>query len=328
MGSNVKTEKLLTCVDDAVYTIQSLPMNLLFRGQVNDTWLPQPTLLRREMSYKWEIYEFVLFDYLIQNKKNIPYVKMCDPFEYFATLQHFGVPTRLLDVTNDIYTALFFACYDPTGENIDRDGILYLINKDLFFEEQLIKAPDFLSAENIDVMHKRLDFSDIRLVTPFTKNPRSRSQHGQFLCFPFVSIAGNEGHYVTLNDFSNFANEELKKDFSQKNPNKDWSNFKVPILMYVKIDKTRKKAILDELDYLYGINEQFLFASTSYATKVEPFFRYLQWYAMQHAEILYPLVEKIKTLDITREEKCKFVYDQYLKNKEKSTETFHCECII
>ena len=325
MEGNAKAEKLLTCVDDALYMVQSLPMNLLFRGQVNDTWLLQPTLLRREKSYKWEIYEFVLFDYLIQNKKNIPYVKMCDPFEYFATLQHFGVPTRLLDVTSDIYTALFFACYDPKGENIDRDGVLYLISKDVFFEEQLIKAPDFLDAKDIGVMHKRLDFTDIRLVTPFTKNPRSRSQGGQFLCFPFVSIAGNEGHYATLNEFSNFANAELKKDLSQKNPDKDWSNFKAPILMYVKIDKTRKKTILDELNCVYGVNEQQLFASTPYATEVEPFFRYLQWYAMQRAEILYPLIEKIKTLDITKEEKFKFVYEQYLKIKKNSTETFHYE---
>lgn len=52
----------------------------------------------------------------------------------FTELQHYGVPTHLLDVTEDALTALWFACQptrgqkDENGTNGEKDGILFAID--------------------------------------------------------------------------------------------------------------------------------------------------------------------------------------------------------
>jgi hypothetical protein len=54
-------------------------------------------------------------------------------FHTFAELQHYEVPTHLLDVTEDALTALWFACQPSITENergvsVKNDGILFVID--------------------------------------------------------------------------------------------------------------------------------------------------------------------------------------------------------
>lgn len=45
-----------------------------------------------------------------------------DPIELLARLQHFGIPTRLLDVTTNALAALYFACSGCQAVERERDG--------------------------------------------------------------------------------------------------------------------------------------------------------------------------------------------------------------
>ena len=40
-------------------------------------------------------------------------------------MQHYGLPTRILDITANTLVALYFA----VSENEDKDGVVYLFNK-------------------------------------------------------------------------------------------------------------------------------------------------------------------------------------------------------
>ncbi len=57
-----------------------------------------------------------------------------------ASLQHHGVPTRLIDVTTDPMTALWFACQRASADR-DATGVLFAFNVTRFKTLDTIPAP-------------------------------------------------------------------------------------------------------------------------------------------------------------------------------------------
>lgn len=59
------------------------------------------------------------------------------PIEKLAIMQHYGCPTRLLDITANPLVALYFACKNYKCENCDKkeDGIVYIFS---FWQEDIV----------------------------------------------------------------------------------------------------------------------------------------------------------------------------------------------
>lgn len=206
-------------------------------------------------------------------------IKDCsDDLDALVRLQHYSLPTRLLDVTTNPLVALFFACFDETGKNDEKDGrVLTCTKKETPYEQirplaSLISGFKYRKAENIfRYLERKGFFFDEKkeqeillhnLVKPHLfaapqNNPRMRFQNGAFVFSPL--------RYLDETDTTSI-NHQIMKDcnfddlsFNQKmalhyHPLETSTIDKIFDIKVFVIFHRNKANILSKLDEL-GINE-------------------------------------------------------------------------
>jgi hypothetical protein len=257
----------------------------IFRGQINDEWELIPKLLR-DYPEDSENIEAALCETLVLGIKP-PYLNTFDPIDHLMNLQHFGIPTRLLDWTSDLLVALFFACYDEKGEFLHKDGNLFMVERAQYTtfkvnssENNTLNKP--INSLTIDQYKKRLQTSDIHLFEPVIKNPRLRIQDGCFMFFPFLPISLDDKKHVTLHDYMKAKNEyrEQENRNTGKSKPKIWIGNK-------KVDKNFKNLILQELNEYHGISKQTLFVEINHIERVSNYYNQLY----EKAKIMAALIK-------------------------------------
>ena len=114
--------------------------NIFYRGQSqyhdknNETeWNVSPSVFRNKDRDESDIYNLIMTECAHEIEKDATHI------EVLCQMQHYGVPTRLLDITKNTLAALFFACVNSNGViNKDYDGIVYLLRA----EKEYIKVYD------------------------------------------------------------------------------------------------------------------------------------------------------------------------------------------
>ena len=102
-------------IPDLVRRLNALPNHYIYRGHANADWILESSLERtlssgwcEEKAIKHEEYALKKFTskyHLYDRENSRPKSKLA----WLATMQHYGVPTRLLDFSESPYIALYFA---------------------------------------------------------------------------------------------------------------------------------------------------------------------------------------------------------------------------
>ncbi|MCL2420781.1 MAG: FRG domain-containing protein [Defluviitaleaceae bacterium] len=223
---------------------------LFYRGQADKSFLLTPSVFREGFLPKEHN---LIHDALLNNP--IEFGSTDNSFERLIKMQHYGIPTRLLDVTLNPLVALYFACKGCPN----KDGEVIVFYDYMEYPNSFqIKCLVELAEYNMSTERQMLGFlsernlrdADLGTLTKTThipvkapkNNERIKRQHGAFL---LIGVHGEEeGNLYQKAAFD--LKPLLVKDFGDS------------IQRSIVIPKREKDQLLKELDAL-GINHSVLF---------------------------------------------------------------------
>ena len=149
------TEEPLNAKDRLDFNVSS---GTFYRGQADSSWYLCPSLYREDLFHQ----ERTLISELRRVRPEE--FKGLTEFDILVKMQHYGLPTRLLDMTHNPLVALYFACESAT----ERDGSVYAFrNMPVFWQENY--AVRLIMSYVFDFSGPKLDLG--RFVRVVSKDP-------------------------------------------------------------------------------------------------------------------------------------------------------------
>jgi hypothetical protein len=124
-----------------------------------------------------------------------------DDLEVLADLQHYGLPTRLIDVTSNPMTALWFACQKPPQPDVSQSGVLLAINVsnwEGYTSVGVRTAPSPGEIANEVTLAHALERREPFVVRAAHPNNRLRAQEGYFITSATPSDQTSNSPFLSL----------------------------------------------------------------------------------------------------------------------------------
>ena len=227
----------LFCYQDHVY----------FRGHASIAWELIPSLFRDKEGRNYSEYK------MLQQANNLLWAELADcktELEKMIRLQHYGLKTRLLDVTYNPLIALYFACQESIEK--EKDGIVFCGYKyESSMKEPMAIADYVFNHDAITIDESELDIvcarykvnkhslENIHLFNPPFNNQRVLAQNGAFIISPLLKT--NEEP-----PFNSAKHKEVK------------NKMETAFAKNIVVAEYSKNYILEELDSL-GFNRYTIF---------------------------------------------------------------------
>lgn len=155
-----------------------------FRGQNNgiqDNWKLEPSFMRKNQFSTFTKYDELDLIHTISEKEPQYFSGCNDIIDNINIMQHYGFPTRILDLTTDPLVALFFSL-DKTNLKIDDpfNPVIYV-----FTPLKIKKSSSTLFSNILNDFYSESEkeFESIYLVNGKNDHIRIRNQSGDFLFF-------------------------------------------------------------------------------------------------------------------------------------------------
>lgn len=249
---------------------------LFFRGQEVEFWKVEPSIFRDDMlSIEHRL--------MLSPLQKIPmeFRNMQDTFEIMTKYQHYGMCTRLLDLTTNPLVALYFACKKhgvieyvngEEKESMEPFGMIYyMVSYPILADNVSVKIITFLSTRDLE---KENDVESILdnmvregIISDGTRNKWMSENYiskfieiiqKNYLVMPLYSnerLAKQSGAFLLPGLFGFTKDDDLRRSVITK-CKKDLRNEFEETFFY--IDGSDKDSILEELNW-YNINESTLF---------------------------------------------------------------------
>jgi hypothetical protein len=212
----------------------------------------------------WVTEEQILSDFISDACRYLRDIPEDDIATWLEISQHFGLPTRLLDFTENPLVALYFACATAP----DQTGTVWILNEGTYKEKVYSLTPAVQGLTDRDIImriiaEKHADHPTIQYPWIYRPNYREERMHTQSSIF---MIWGS-------------CEKPLESFLSQENyiAEDDDSTQHTKIACRIQLPAAHKSTLLKQLD-LCGINEKFIYPgldgigkyyNAKYSTKLE-----------------------------------------------------------
>lgn len=297
MDNNI-TDDLASFIEKISKIPRKKDHTLFFRGHANESFTALPAIFRSIpkslSSEKYIDKESQLFHNMIMQCPD-EFKYLISTFDHLVKMQHYSLPTRLLDITTNPLVALYFACSEFIEAELNGEVLVYQIpnNEIKFYNSDTVSVISNLAQldnefNRGDEIHQEKflhiiknekpyflnkinesDLTRVVCVQPKQDNKRIIKQSGAFLLFGM-------GDEFKKNTSAKIPSNYILKKYNITIPHKSKEKFLSSLeylaiseaTLFPEIDNVAKFLKSPPRAYIYSIQDDFIINNTSYISLI------------------------------------------------------------